>query len=377
MEYPESRLQVSATQRKRRRESRTIGRWWIWSTPRCIHANRTHYLYGGHTEIKSQIAQKELTVEVLALTSKLLAKNPEYYTIWNHRRLIMLHLFDGPLTEDGLQQLDQQNLVPREKHVATLLTDDLRMLIQLLLQFPKCYWIWNYRQWLLEQAERNLHGSMAIQLWQQELALVGKMLARDERNFHGWSYRRTVVASLERLTQKSMVEEEYDYTTRMIRSGLKNFSAWHNRSKLIPRLLDERQADEVERRKMLGDELDLIQIALTDPFNQSAWDYHAFLMGTLTSGSLVDGQIVKSFTNLERVEYFEREMARAKEMLEIDDDCKLVYEALLSYAVTYLMIEGGNKYVTTQELREWLSQLRKLDKLRAGRWENLETTMNL
>lgn len=203
------------------------------------------------------------------------------------------------------------------------------------------------------------------------------MLARDERNFHGWSYRRTIVASLERLSQKSMVEEEYEYTTRMINSGLKNFSAWHNRSKLVPRLLDERQADETARRKMLDEELELIQTALTDPFNQSAWDYHAYLMGTITPGSLVEGQFVKSFTDHERVEYFEREMDRIKEMLEVDDDCKLIYQALSNYAVVYLQMEGASKYVTADELRGWLAQLRELDKKRSGRWDDLEHQIKL
>lgn len=108
------------------------------------------------------------------------------------------------------------------------------------------------------------------------------MLARDSRNFHGWGYRRRVVAELESEaltipiavqgeregegvevegTQKaekaakkrSMVQDEFDYTTRMIKTNLSNFSAWHNRSKLIPRLLDEQGADEAARRRMLDD----------------------------------------------------------------------------------------------------------------------------
>lgn len=95
---------------------------------------------------------------------------------------------------------------------------------------------------------------------------MGKMLTHDSRNFHGWSYRRTVVEQLEsdalatesqegegRISSSGMVEEEYSYTTRMVRTSLSNFSAWHNRSKLIPRLLDERKADESARRKFLDD----------------------------------------------------------------------------------------------------------------------------
>jgi geranylgeranyl transferase type-2 subunit alpha len=55
------------------------------------------------------------------------------------------------------------------------------------------------------------------------------------------------------LNGSSMIESEFEYTTRMITRELKNFSAWHNRSKLIPRLLDERKATDAERRQFLDD----------------------------------------------------------------------------------------------------------------------------
>lgn len=317
---------------------------------------------------------------MLALTTKLLSKNPEYYTVWNHRRLILLHQFaEEPDTSERPQE---SQLSPNQQRTLSLIADDLRLLVELLLEFPKCYWIWKYRLWLLDEAEKHLPLTVVTSLWQKELGLVGKMLARDERNFHGWGYRRTVVASLERLSNNSpgggsMVEEEFAYTTRMIYSGLKNFSAWHNRSKLIPRLLEERSADNAARRKMLDDEFELIQTALTDPFNQSAWDYHAFLMGTTSLESSAAGLIVRDFTNHDRVIYYEREMDRIKEMLEVDDDCKLIYQALLQYAASYLDIEGGNKYVTTQEMRHWLAKLRELDTLRRGRWDDLEHKLYL
>ncbi|KAF2093154.1 geranylgeranyl transferase type 2 subunit alpha [Rhizodiscina lignyota] len=330
--------------------------------------------------VNAKISEREYTIEVLALTTKLLSKNPEYYTIWNHRRLILQHQFtEEPSTSETTE--DNQ-LPPKQQRILDLISDDLRLLVGLLIEFPKCYWIWNYRRWLLEEAEQRLPTAVAVSFWQKELGLVSKMLARDERNFHGWSYRRTVVASLERLSEKSgarvsMVEDEFAYTTKMIYSGLKNFSAWHNRSKLIPRLLDERKADNVARRKMLDEELELIQTALTDPFNQSAWDYHAFLMGTISPNSSVETVIVRDFTNHDRVIYFEREMDRIKEMLQVDEDCKFIYLALLQYAATYLDIEGGNKYVTTREMRDWLAKLRELDTLRRGRWDDLESKLHL
>lgn len=126
-----------------------------------------------------------------------------------------------------------------------------------MMKFPKCYWLWNYRLWLLRQANERLDPDIARQLWTSELTLVGKMLVKDSRNFHGWGYRRMVVSELEskKLNGKSMVETEFEYTTKMIhgQNGLSNFSAWHRRSKLIPRLLDERGADDSVRRQFLED----------------------------------------------------------------------------------------------------------------------------
>lgn len=118
---------------------------------------------------------------------------------------------------------------------------------------PKCYWIWNYRMWILEQATSLLPILAAKAIWKEELGLVSEMLKRDRRNYHAWAYRRYVVSQLEstKLEGRSMAESEFAYTTNMINNDLSNFSAWHNRAQLIPRLLVERKADHVSRRAFL------------------------------------------------------------------------------------------------------------------------------
>ena len=132
-----------------------------------------------------------------------------------------------------------------------------------------------------------------MKFWQGELALIGKMLALDSRNFHGWGYRRTVVGEIERLSRKSLREEELSYTTKMINTNLSNFSAWHYRSVLIPGVLAEREAGEKERRELLDKELELITTALyTDPYDQSLWFYHQFLLATLDPGNVQAGEIL-------------------------------------------------------------------------------------
>ena len=195
------------------------------------------------------------------LISKLLRWNPEYYTIWNYRRLLLQHFFSEYRAPDGSDQ----------RVTIDLIADDLTFLLPLLRKFPKCYWIWNYRLWLLEQASRLLTGDEARNFWQQELMLASKMLSLDSRNFMGWGYRRTVVAALENSqlspdrSAAGLVAQEFEYTTKMINSNLSNFSAWHNRSKLIPRLLNERNADHAARLKFL-DEGKLSIVRIHAPF---------------------------------------------------------------------------------------------------------------
>lgn len=312
---------------------------------------------------------------MLALTSKLLKKNSEYYTIWNHRRRILLYQFTKA-PDDKIEDTENLSHAPT---IGNLIANDLRFIVPLLIQNPKCYWIWNYRLWLLDEAEKHLEQPTVQQLWQEELGLVGKMLARDERNFHGWGYRRHIVTQLEKLIppgQPSLVEQEFAYTSKMIKAKLQNFSALHYRSKLIPRLLDERKADSKARRAMLEAELDSMQDALIDPFNQSAWFYHQYLMSTLGPDCPKEDRMVLDLTLSDRLQYYEQEVERITEITEDFDDCKWVFEALLQYSIEYSKLKGSPSS-NEEEIRGWLDNLQRLDPMRSGRWQELQTSLKL
>ena len=206
----------------------------------------------------AKIRKGNFTPEVLQKTADILTTNPEYYTIWNHRRRIYTSEFASIIQKHSQDELTADK---RDSQVLDIIHLDLQFLLPLLIQFPKCYWIWNHRLWLLEQATILLPADKARPLWEEELSLVGKMLNRENRNFLGWGYRRTVIDNLESraLNGRSMAVDELDYTTKMINSNLSNFSAWHNRTKLISRVLDEKSADDKERKQML-DEGEIIQM---------------------------------------------------------------------------------------------------------------------
>lgn len=266
----------------------------------------------------------------------------------------------------------------KKNHVFDLISADLRFLVPIMLRFPKCYWLWNYRLWLLEQANERLDLKISRDLWHSELNLVGKMLVKDSRNFHGWGYRREVISQLEssRLDGKSMVETEFEYTTKMIHAlnGLSNFSAWHRRSKLIPQLLIKRNSDSAARRQFLDDEFELIISAIyTDsyPYQQSAWFYYQFLMTIITEPS--GCQVVLDFTVDDRCKYVRRQLDVLKEMLDGAEDCKWIYNAAIDYIFALCLLE--NRILQPEERMDclmWLNELKKLDPYRKGRWGDLE-----
>ncbi|PBP22030.1 geranylgeranyl transferase type 2 alpha [Diplocarpon rosae] len=367
--------------------------------------------------IRVKVSERQYTVEVLELTSKLLKKNPEYYTIWNvRRRLLIYGLFSKPsgssspsmvspstsltdTTRASSETLSSSTSAPSAVLITTpqnpssqnpgrigttldLIKADLEFLFPIMMEYPKCYWLWNYRLWLLEQASRRLEPDVARELWKRELLLVSKMLIKDSRNFHGWGYRRKVVSELEsvHLNGESLVESEFEYTTKMIHApkGLSNFSAWHRRSKLIPRLLDERNANDTVRQQFLDDEFDLVVSAMyTDsyPYAQSAWFYYQFLMTTITD-HVGHATITPNFTNDDRLEYVRKQLLILRDMLDGAEDCKWIYDALIEYSLAFCLMEAREPLLEEkQDCRAWLAELRKLDPFRKGRWDDLEKSL--
>ncbi|KAI1841813.1 hypothetical protein JX265_009422 [Neoarthrinium moseri] len=360
------------------------------------------------------------------LTTRLLRLNPEYYTTaaWvmalegvaeyiseRHyetafRRLLALVLGCDPARpkvpatyeewaewynnhDESTKILEDAGAGRNSKNVAndaSVLQSELAFTIPLLIEFPKCYWIWNHRSYILSLCIELLPVSLAREVWTAELGLVTKMLTKDRRNFHAWSYRRRVVARLESdvLDGKSMAEQEFMYTTKMVNQDLSNFSAWHNRSQLAPRVLDERKADHVARKVFMEAELNLAREALNvGPDDQSLWYYHQFLMSQILPeykcGARSWSRIAPDLTLEERTDYVKREIEEIRDLLEDYKDVKWIYEALLEYSIALdgMCKDKGTtrpKQELTEEAQTWLETLRQLDPLRKGRWDDFAQT---
>ncbi|KAL8827627.1 MAG: hypothetical protein Q9170_006939 [Blastenia crenularia] len=326
-------------------------------------------------DVNTEMLEKNFTKDIFNMTSKLLEMNPEYYTVWNYRRLLLRSFFTQTTFS---AKTDNPNDLSDIAIIQQYIIDDLAFLMPILRKFPKCYWIWNYRIWLLDEASRLLPSATAYDIWQKELALVGKMLSLDSRNFHGWGYRRKVVGELETLSVKtnsptaSMTEREFDYTTKMIESNLSNFSAWHRRSKLIPRLLNERNANQSEKKAFLDKELELIQRALwadPDSKDQSLWFYHQYLISNFEPSSNVD-TIVPELSTDDKLEYVKAQIEDLREMLDGAETCKWIYQRLIDLASTGRRLDGQWP-VESSLIETWLDKVTELDPPRKGRWDDL------
>lgn len=191
----------------------------------------------------------ELDDELLQMTGQVLQSNPDDSTLWNIRREVFGKYFD-----EG------------SKHTAEDGAGELMLTEMALQKNPKSYGAWSHRAWAMD-AFPNMD-------WDRELRLCNLFLEQDERNFHCWDYRRVVCQHA-----KVSLEKELSFTMEKIAANFSNYSAWHYRSSLLPKVYPGRRESTVEEEVLL-EEYSLVQNAtFTDPGDQSGWFYHRWLTG--------------------------------------------------------------------------------------------------
>ncbi|KAJ3698948.1 hypothetical protein LUZ61_002653 [Rhynchospora tenuis] len=192
------------------------------------------------------------TKEAVSVSSELLKINPEMYTGWNYRKLAFQH---------NLKEVSDTDTIK------SAVEDELRM-VQVALEInTKSYGAWYHRKWILGQ-------KLVPANFDHEFRLLDKLLEGDARNFHGWNYRR-FIARLKDVSE----EEELEFTWKKIKSDFSNYSAWHNRSVLLSKLLRKKAKGFQEEGNIVPGEFEKVRDALfTDPSDQSGWFYHLCLL---------------------------------------------------------------------------------------------------
>ncbi|GFZ50587.1 hypothetical protein JCM24511_08345 [Saitozyma sp. JCM 24511] len=345
------------------------------------------------TDVLARKKTGEYTVEALGQTTELLDLNPEFYTIWNYRRHILLRgLFPGASPED----------------IVARLTSELRLTTAYLQIHPKVYWIWNHRKWCLEnvplgpapgaaeasagsaegaeQAESSGAGvtseasaSASVsasasasastshpktgregwrnEFWKMELGLIEKMLDADARNFHAWDYRRYVLRSLPHsFSPPHRPSDELRYTQKKIEANFSNFSAWHCRTKVLGGMWEGMAVEEVARQK--DQEFELVTQALwTDPGDQSGWLYHRWLVGSSPEEAVL-----------------RREIGSIRELHETEPDSKWCMNALAHYALLLARsptTQADELAKLRTEAKALYSRLETVDSDRAQRYRDM------
>jgi len=122
-------------------------------------------------------------------------------------------------------------------------------------------------------------------------------------------------------------------------------------------------------------ELKLVHRALLDPYDQSLWSYYHNLMCTFDP-TMAAETLAPNLSKSERLQYLEAEHEFLEEILDGAEDCKLIYQALIECAVLSMKVKGPGKDDPQNDIKVWLAELKKLDPLRLGRWDELETSLH-
>ena len=76
----------------------------------------------------------------------------------------------------------------------------------------------------------------------------------------------------------------------------------------------------------------------------------------------------------ERLEYVTQEIGRLQEMLDGAEDCKWIYQSLISLSILYKSLRSQWP-IGRGEIGHWVDELARLDPLRANRWADLRRAL--
>jgi geranylgeranyl transferase type-2 subunit alpha len=310
----------------------------------------------------------------MAVTARLLEINPEVLTAWNFRREAIVSRSPVALTDRASDTVEPFPL-----------TEELVLTERCLRKHPKSYPSWHHRKWVvrrLTEKDRNENENRAVSVasaaptasgavLRKELRLSQELLDVDDRNFHGWTYRRFVVSLL---GDQSPDSAELEYAGEKIETNFSNYSAWHHRTKVLPRVRGERLAtpegddharnrapreeDRLLPESILNDEYELVQQAFfTEPEDQAGWMYHRWL--TAHAARRLERDAAASEPS-PGVSVLERQAEMCAELCAMEPTCKWPLATLARLKKLTGTEEGR------AESRRKYAELESLDPMRRG-----------
>ncbi len=298
--------------------------------------------------------KQEYNVENLLFTSKMIAKNPDFFTLWNYRREILISLY-------GLET-NLSYSIPIEKIKNNSIRDqELFISSEGIKKNPKSYGAWYHRQWIVERFDIDVT---------KELELCKLFLKEDQRNFHCWNYRRFIVT-----ISNISPELEYEFSNEKIKENFSNYSAFHHRSVCIVLMIKNNNYNLDIIKKLVDEEINIITNAIfTEPDDQSSWWYLLFLFKFLhnyvyNNASDADNEITKSWFHNILMDM----ITTIKELLHEESECSWALKSLINIIDIYKIKNYNFDNITqlVNDRNEYILLLIKIDPVHINRYNYL------
>ena len=335
----------------------------------------------------------------MAVTARLLEINPEVLTAWNFRREAIV--LAGDKTRRGPRRVSSEHRTndPERTHsFAPTLADELALTERCLRKNPKSYPAWHHRKWCVArrvygvktetdaETESHLHatgfaderGFPVASLLATELEMAQTLLDLDDRNFHGWGYRRFVTSlaikkneraletrSARRATERETPERtlkkkpevssnvfdhdrdratvsdeasvvsaraELRFSEAKIERNFSNYSAWHHRAANLPRAfagptngLGASRDGGVPADVLANEYAFVRQAFFTEPEDQAGWMYHRWLTAQTKNANeafAAPGEDAAAAAAAAKRDVFAGEADALRELCALEPDCK-------------------------------------------------------
>ena len=324
-------------------------------------------MYGDLTSLVRKLRQSgDHSPKALDLTTKLLRINPDYYTLWNYRREILLGQHGESM---GLiAAYDSSSSKISEEIGGSLRDAELQLSKEAILKNPKAYGAWWHRCWIIQRFCTN---------YKSELNLCSEFLNQDQRNFHCWNYRRYVIQ-----IGDVPAEDEFSYSTEKINQNFSNYSAFHHRSVFITQIPSHQTNIENIKAAMQVEFAIVENATFTDPYDQSAWWYHRFVLHWMKKNILEEQKHhqeqgdsdIDTTSSLTQwcVGILEHQIENITSLVEFEPQCKWPVNALVYLLGLLQEIQGKTNIENQTKIHELLETLKNLDPIRSRRYDEAQ-----
>jgi geranylgeranyl transferase type-2 subunit alpha len=320
--------------------------------------NEKSKLYTSLLEILIDKRKKqEYNEDNLLFTTKMIVKNPDFFTLWNYRREILISLH-------GIETNLSLN-IPNEKIKNDIIRDqELLISTEGIKKNPKSYGAWYHRQWIAERFDIDIT---------KELELCKLFLKEDQRNFHCWNYRRFIVT-----LGNIKPDLEYEFSNEKIKENFSNYSAFHHRSVYIVLIIKNNNYNLDIMKDLVNEEIDIITNAIfTEPDDQSSWWYLLFLFKFINN-FIYNSNDNSTNTECETAKVWFHDIltnmiTTIKELLHEESECTWALKSLINIIDIYKT--NNHKIENIKQLlndrNEYILLLMKIDPVHKNRYNYL------